>query len=221
MADHLPVLVAPRPVRLAISTVQQRMRQKQQSQSQQESPLALPYYSPSESPPEPQRPPTSSPGSALPTEALEEFLSILRPSFFQPSSPRIRRHPSATLPAFQHDRGSIVLRPRARIDIPHTPVDELDLARSGQSSRATGRDTPDSALTPNSTADVDPTITDSPPIRWFTSNLLASPISRNQTRNPFPRHIHDQSPSISSPTAILTPSAIPLPSPSPDELLEI
>lgn len=56
---------------------------------------------------------------------------------------------------------------------------------------------------------------------------VASPISRMQTRNPFPRYAtHDitLSPIRSSPTMISTPispAAVPLPAPSPDETLEV
>lgn len=55
----------------------------------------------------------------------------------------------------------------------------------------------------------------------------ASPISRVQTRNPFPRHAaHDitLSPIRSSPTMASTPispAIVPLPAPSPDETLEV
>ena len=55
----------------------------------------------------------------------------------------------------------------------------------------------------------------------------ASPISRLQTRNPFPRHAAHElslSPIRSSPTMAtspISPAAIPLPAPSPDESLDV
>jgi len=75
------------------------------------------------------------------------------------------------------------------------------------------------------------------PFRWFSSGLLgeltqylgefwltlqyhplASPISRMHTRNPFFRHVTAQSP---APALPLSPAAIPLPTPTPDELLDL
>jgi hypothetical protein len=46
----------------------------------------------------------------------------------------------------------------------------------------------------------------------------ASPISRMHTRNPFLRHAALQSP---TPVVPLSPAAIPLPTPTPDELLDL
>ena len=49
---------------------------------------------------------------------------------------------------------------------------------------------------------------------------LASPVSRMHTRNPFLRHSDDRSPAPSAPSAPLTPAAVPLPLPTPDELVD-
>jgi len=116
------------------------------------------------------------PCSALQTEALEEFLSILRPSFLR--KPR-----------------SLTTKPRHRLDVTsdHYSLDSRDLA------------------TPPDTQDIHPDA------RWFSSSLLSSPVSRMHTRNPFLRNSDDRSP---APTAPLTPAAVPLPLPTPDELVD-
>ena len=126
--------------------------------------------------------------SALQTEALEEFLSILRPSFLR--KPR-----------------SLTTKPRHRLDVTsdHYSLDSRDLT------------------TPPDTQDIHPDV------RWFSSSLLcayavsnlhfsyshpmslASPVSRMHTRNPFLRRSEDRS---------LTPAAVPLPLPTPDELVD-
>ncbi|KAF4614903.1 hypothetical protein D9613_002915 [Agrocybe pediades] len=54
-------------------------------------------------------------------------------------------------------------------------------------------------------------------VRWFSSVFLSSPVSRMHTRNPFQKHNELRSP---EPVTPLTPRAVPLPSPTPDELLE-
>ena len=64
-------------------------------------------------------------------------------------------------------------------------------------------------------------------LRPLTVSYAASPISRVQTRNPFPRHAaHDitLSPIRSSPTMASTPTSpagVPLPAASPDETVEV
>lgn len=95
---------------------------------------------------------------ALPSEALDEFLSILTPAFLRKPRP---------------------FRPR--------PTDELSDPK------------PD------------------PDGRWIASTLLSSPVSRTHTRNPFQRN-NGRSPIPAPP---LTPAAVPLPTPSPNELAEI
>ena len=134
--------------------------------------------------------------SALQTEALEEFLSILRPSFLR--KPR-----------------SLTTKPRHRLDVTsdHYSLDSRDLT------------------TPPDAQDIHPDA------RWFSSSLLcvysivsnflyshpmslASPVSRMHTRNPFLRHSDDRSPVPCAPSAPLTPAAVPLPLPTPDELVD-
>jgi hypothetical protein len=53
--------------------------------------------------------------------------------------------------------------------------------------------------------------------------LLASPISRMQTRNPFQRHpsYEAAAPSFEFSPTWPSPAAVPLPLPTPDELLEM
>ncbi|KAK7023953.1 hypothetical protein R3P38DRAFT_2955065 [Favolaschia claudopus] len=156
----------------------------------------------------------SSPRSPLPSEALEEFLSILRPSFFPPSSPVLltRRQGAVSLPTFQHER-SYSLKGRVLLQQKNDVVEEeLEVSRSTQPSRN------------NCTPDIEGDDHDSStlPVRWFT-NVLSSPISRMHTRNPFQRHASYPglvSPGPVSPIA-LSPAAVPLPLPTPDELLEI
>ncbi|KAF9263678.1 hypothetical protein L218DRAFT_864672, partial [Marasmius fiardii PR-910] len=164
--------------------------------------------------------------SPLPSEALEEFLSILKPGlpgFFPPRSPiRSRRQVSLpTLPVYPN-------RARARLEGPGSGLEELEVIRSTQSSR-TDR-------TPDSTDGLDGVdiqvleIDDRhSPFRWFSSSVLSSPVSRSNTRNPFQRHaatytvVHGQSPSASAVSPFygsLSPSAIPLPLPTADELVE-
>ncbi|KAK7060256.1 hypothetical protein VNI00_001021 [Paramarasmius palmivorus] len=151
--------------------------------------------------------------STLPSEALEEFLSILKPGIFPPRSP-VRSRRQISIPSLQ----SYAYRGRSRIEgIPATPGngDELEIVRSNQSSRNTR--TPESV---DGLDGVDFQILDleDTSFRWFTSNMLSSPVSRSNTRNPFQRYL--QSPVTVSPFSSLSPAAIPLPLPTPDELVE-
>jgi hypothetical protein len=101
--------------------------------------------------------------SALPTEALEEFLSILRPSFFlPPSSPVLftRRPGAISVPSFQHER-SYSLKGRGLLQQKNDVVEELEVSRSTQPSRNTH--TPD--------AETDDFDSNTLPVRWFTNVL--------------------------------------------------
>ncbi|KAF8136106.1 hypothetical protein EV363DRAFT_1428566 [Boletus edulis] len=163
--------------------------------------------------------PRASPRSSLPSEALEEFLSILRPAIFPPSSPVLRTRRNGAL-AF-----GVAYKPKPKIDSSFTKsdqpnssiVDESDLVRQ----TPTCSPEPTSDHFPGNWDIFGPEITS----RWH-AQVLASPISRMQTRNPFPRYAaHDLtlSPIRSSPTIASTPvspAAVPLPAPSPDETLE-
>ncbi|RDB21309.1 hypothetical protein Hypma_011457 [Hypsizygus marmoreus] len=220
--DH-PVLVAPRPVRITSGyhTIVSRSHNGHErvriSDNNSIDDLKVALFSDSSD--KDQVSPRSSPRAGLPTEALEEFLSILRPSFFPPSSPvlRTRRQGATSLPSFAQER-SFSYKGRGRLElIPHLNdgLDDLDIARSRQPSRSTCPGTPEPLNDLDGSFDFD---TDSPPVRWFKANILSSPISRNHTRNPFLRH-----PSNSSPVAIspLSPAAVPLPLPTPDEMIEM
>ncbi|KAH9484152.1 hypothetical protein JR316_0003632 [Psilocybe cubensis] len=122
--------------------------------------------------------------SALPSEALEEFLSILTPSF-------IHKPRSIAFPALLPDR-----------NISFRQVQQLD--------------THDSSLNPESPkSDSKPAHVETD-VRWFSSVLLSSPVSRMHTRNPFQRSRDARSP---PPLPPLTPAAVPLPpSPAPDSI---
>ncbi|KAJ3977655.1 hypothetical protein EV361DRAFT_877519 [Lentinula raphanica] len=216
--DNAPILVAPRPVRLncapytifnrapPVRVVSEPIKDiAERSQSAGDIKVGLYETSVEASP-------RASPRSALPSEALEEFLSILKPSIFPPHSP-VRNQRHASLPAL-HQEHSFSYKGRPRI----STVEELEDVRSAQSSRNTGSP----AGTSDGTTEFQVLDLDIP-FRWFTSNVLSSPISRNNTRNPFHRHVTH--PIVSSPRSLtplplasLSPAAIPLPLPSPDEL---
>ena len=178
-----------------------------------------------------------SPRSSLPSEALEEFLSILRPAIFPPSSPVLRPRRNGTL-AF-----GVAYKAKPKIDASFTKSDQHNPSLTEE----TGQ-TPTYSPEPISDHLAGNWDIFAPDIasRWHAQVLgmfsfsrciggghslsrirAASPISRMQTRNPFPRHAaHDitLSPIRSSPTTALTPkspAAVPLPAPSPDETLEV
>ncbi|KAI0831193.1 hypothetical protein BC628DRAFT_1336340 [Trametes gibbosa] len=148
--------------------------------------------------------PLPSPRST-PAEALEEFLSILQhPSTlrFQPTSPVIRPTNSNNTHFFAYRRQT----PSGLS--PSLPSDGL-------------------GLTIATHADDKATEAGIYSFRVL-GNALGSPISRMHTRNPFPRHQNYENgvvgllrpPSVLSPSPSLTlpPAAIPLPSPTPDEM---
>ncbi|KAJ7702314.1 hypothetical protein B0H17DRAFT_140431 [Mycena rosella] len=245
-ANDNPVLVAPRPVRLNTLFTRSRMlfgsdhhervrfadensdiddrkiyeSSDKEISSQRSSPRSVvvhlifalshappfPSFNLSESPPLRLR-------SGLPTEALEEFLSILRPSFFPPPSPVLltRRQGAVSLPTFQHER-TYSFKGRGLLQQKNDLVDELEVSRSTQPSR--------NAHTPEEGDEFDG---ETLPVRWFSSNVLSSPISRMHTRNPFQRHSSYPGPVSPGPVSpiALSPAAIPLPLPTPDEMIEM
>ncbi|KAJ7632181.1 hypothetical protein FB45DRAFT_831178 [Roridomyces roridus] len=216
LSNDNPVLVAPRPVRINTLLTRSRMLSAPDH-------LERVRFSDENSDVEDRRTydwadkdipsQRSSPRSPLPSEALEEFLSILRPSFFPPSSPVLltRRSGAVSLPTFHHER-SYSLKGRV-LQQKNDLVDESEVSRSTQPSR--------NAHTPDTLAEVDEFDASTLPVRWFASNILSSPISRMHTRNPFQRHSSNPvSPGPVSPMA-LSPAAIPLPLPTADELVEI
>jgi len=218
-ANDNPVLVAPRPVRLNTLLARSRMLsapdhlERVRFTDENSDIEDRKIYDPSDKDISSQR---SSPRSPLPTEALEEFLSILRPSFFPPSSPVLltRRQGAVSLPTFHHER-SYSLKGRGLLQQKNDVVDELEVSRSTQPSRNT--------QTPDTLAEVDEFDGNTLPVRWFASNVLSSPISRMHTRNPFQRHSSNPGPVSPGPVSpiALSPAAIPLPLPTPDEMIEI
>ncbi|KIK63615.1 hypothetical protein GYMLUDRAFT_162545 [Collybiopsis luxurians FD-317 M1] len=237
--DNTPILVAPRPVRLTapfnfltraqpVRIVSEPAKDvTERSHSAEELKIGLCTDSSTDSSPRSSprsvfffvplfglSDPTSLSRAALPSEALEEFLSILRPSIFPPRSPvRNRRHVS--LPLLHHEH-SIAYKGR-RVE---PTVEEVESTRSAQPSRNSGSP---AEIMDGMAAEIQLLGLEDTPFRWFTSNVLSSPVSRNNTRNPFQRH-HTY-PVVSSPHAFspsplpsLSPAAIPLPLPSPDEL---
>ncbi|KAJ7043201.1 hypothetical protein C8F04DRAFT_1074025 [Mycena alexandri] len=212
-ANDNPVLVAPRPVRLNTLLTRSRMLSAPDHVERvrfTDENSDIDDRKISESSDKDVSSQRSSPRSGLPSEALEEFLSILRPSFFPPASPVLitRRNGAVSLPTFHHER-SYSLKGRGLLQQKNDVVDELEVSRSTQPSRNTTQ-TPD--------AEGDEFDGNTLPIRWFSSTVLSSPISRMHTRNPFQRHL---SPGPVSPIT-LSPAAIPLPlSPTPDEMIEI
>ncbi|KAF9001905.1 hypothetical protein BDQ17DRAFT_1357695 [Cyathus striatus] len=217
--NNCPVLVAPRPVRLTSHVVFNRSSS---------TPVRLlsaspdPPRSPDPLSDKPLPSSRASPRSALSSEALEEFLSILRPSFFPPTSPTLRpRRPGSTLPPFHYER-HFAFKSRPRIETVHRRTDiaspeDPDLCRSVNSSSRSSSRTPESGE-PDVCPEIHAIQTEGVSYRWFPSTVLSSPISRMHTRNPFMKHVTSQSP---SPVLNLSPAAVPLPLPTPDELLEI
>lgn len=114
--------------------------------------------------------------SALPSEALEEFLSILRPSFFPPTSPVLRtRRQGVSLPTLHRERS--FYRNRGRLEVLPKKSDdreELDISRSTQPSRNAYSSTPDTFNDVDGLAETD---NDSPPVRWFKANVLCTLLS--------------------------------------------
>jgi len=159
--------------------------------------------------------PRSSPRSSLSTEALEEFLSILKSStFFPPSSPILRaRRNGASLPNYQYQYKARVLHSRGdSISL----VEEIDRARSNAPTSS-----PEFMLERDDGTGLHERH-GSETLRWFTSGALSSPISRMHTRNPF--QSYDAAgllPSSDSSPSPISPATIPLPSPTPDEMIEM
>jgi hypothetical protein len=211
-----PLLVAPRPVRLSALTRSLKIVPSPHDDAEnfddtkhQQSRIQTSDSSP-----------RASPRSTLSSEALEEFLSILRPAIFPPSSPLLRPRRNGTLTF------GVAYKPKPKIDASLTKSDQSNssLAEESDPLRQSPTYSPEpiSDHLPGNWDIFGPEIT----ARWH-AQVLASPISRLQTRNPFPRYAaHDitLSPIRSSPTMTstpLSPAAVPLPVPSPDETLEV
>ncbi|EGN96079.1 hypothetical protein SERLA73DRAFT_185611 [Serpula lacrymans var. lacrymans S7.3] len=167
--------------------------------------------------------PRASPRSSLPSEALEEFLSILRPAIFPPSSPilRARRNGMNSLPTFGYP-----YKPRNKIEILHHKGDQI--AEELDRVRSTPLRSPEPMQEHEKLEELENYDPDQHP-RYYTSIALASPISRMHTRNPFQRQPSYEvaltsfiSSSRSSPSVASTPispATVPLPLPTTDEML--
>lgn len=213
MSNDQPIVVAPRPVRLgAIFT------------RRQDTDFAFIADISSPDPPDRLSRPPSTTATTLPSEALDEFLSILKPSF-------LRKPRSVSFPAFLPDR-PLALRQLPRVD---SRTDNLVRDPCASSSDDVDPITTSPSHMDNS-LDSRLFSPDSDTRQWFSSALLgmypptwfkssailltldeiASPVSRFHTRNPFQRN-REGSPVPPSP---LSPASIPLPAPSPGELFE-
>ncbi|KAH7929784.1 hypothetical protein BV22DRAFT_1029180 [Leucogyrophana mollusca] len=240
-----PVLVAPRPVRIASAyphftrsaqlklvapPVDQSERVKIHSRNENSDDYKPPALLDSSSDKDLSSP-RASPRSSLPSEALEEFLSILRPAIFPPSSPVLRPRTNGTmsLPSF-----GLQYRPRNKMEaVHHRAVDHQgwgfgeDILRTKSPARSPEPIYEQDELS-GDLENYDPDYTS----RWLAAHTLTSPISRMHTRNPFQRHpSYDMafagflSSSRSSPSVIastpMSPASIPLPTPTPDEMIDV
>ncbi|KAF8163158.1 hypothetical protein B0H34DRAFT_794900 [Crassisporium funariophilum] len=190
MSNERPAVVAPRPVRLSSATFNFTRRQETDD-------LKVSFYADIGDKHSPD--PRASPRSALQTEALEEFLSILRPTFMRKPRP-------ISFPAFLHEP-ALSHRPRQqqRLENASDPG-ACDVDPRADPSHQTGFDS-ESVI---KDMQVDPDA------RWFSSSLLSSPISRMHTRNPFQKNSDNRSPILLSPN----PATVPLPLPTPDEFVD-
>lgn len=109
LSHELPVLVAPRPVRITSAfAFARRVHNASPSRADNDNSSDHSSQSPS---------PLSGRSSTLPSEALEEFLSILKPSFFPSTSPTLGKARRAlSIPTFHQYERPLALRPRQRID---------------------------------------------------------------------------------------------------------
>lgn len=158
----------------------------------------------------------ASPLSSLPSEALEEFLSILRPAIFSPTSPVLRPRRNGAAPF------GVQFRSRTKLDIAqsrgeHHPADDNDLEKRTPTCSPEPFSETFAGNWDNHYAEMTS--------RWH-AQVLASPVSRMHTRNPFPRYATQDVtltgivPSRPSPTTLSTPvspATVPLPLPTPDE----
>ncbi|KAH8829534.1 hypothetical protein DL96DRAFT_1598528 [Flagelloscypha sp. PMI_526] len=211
-----PLLVCPRPVRLAPRDWLARATARPVADENE----------PSRDSPQPQSPSPklSSPRSPLSSEAMDEFLSILKPSlpaFFPPSSPILRSYMPNAMPVFGHER-SRSLRITRLENGKDTAEEDTDVLRSSTPSRASNRSDADDESAHTSHPSSSPnmmTMAADITGRWFRSAILSSPVSRtNGARNPFIKHAASRA-FTPRPLTPLSPAAIPLP-PTPDIAME-
>jgi hypothetical protein len=225
-ASDRPLLVAPRPVRISSAFARVKVADANELEDLK---IGL---SPPISDKDLASPRTSS-RSSLPSEALEEFLSILRPTFFSPTSPilRARLHGSTiSLPNIPSER-PYPFKSRGRIEVVHRKTEPNDIMLVGGGAGAednnnsnnnterthhptsqtildiSSSSTPESASDKGESGGAEFDI-DFLATRWNASHCHSSPISRMQTRNPFQRHPSYEMPS--SPTSPLAPTPDPL-----------
>ncbi|KAL5511681.1 hypothetical protein ACEPAH_4899 [Sanghuangporus vaninii] len=153
---------------------------------------------------------TASPRVNLSPEALEEFLSILRPSLFSPNSPtfRARRNESCSGLAFPLERPQTF---RLR-EGSHSKSPSLSSANAEDRDNLNGTDGT------HTTPDVRQSGDNDHPLGnlWRIPGILESPVSRTHTRNPFQRHPSYDTALTGVFASHLSPSLLPLPpSPSP------
>ncbi|KAG2133850.1 hypothetical protein BD769DRAFT_1353808 [Suillus cothurnatus] len=168
--------------------------------------------------------PRASPRSSLPSEALEEFLSICM-GWKCPSSPvlRPRRNGAASLPTF-----GLPYRSRSRVEFIHAKGDLSSITLTEENEWLPRARSPQTLYERDELENFD--VQDLNTQRWNTAHSLSSPISR--ARNPFLRHpsydialsgisnFSQSSPPITSATP-MSPAAVPLPVPTPDELVKV
>ncbi|KAH8117306.1 hypothetical protein DFH11DRAFT_1574301 [Phellopilus nigrolimitatus] len=172
---------------------------------------------------------SASPRLNLPSDALEEFLSILRPSLFPPTSPNSR--------ARRHDSGSALVVPIERPqafgprDGSHSKSPSVSSVTAEDGNVVNVASTPSAEMRqygdndhlvgslwriPGILGMLDIALKG---VRLLTLIGSESPVSRTHTRNPFQRHPSYEMAFSSVLTAHLSPSLLPLPpSPSPAPL---
>ncbi|KAG1736726.1 hypothetical protein EDB19DRAFT_1719922 [Suillus lakei] len=168
--------------------------------------------------------PRASPRSTLPSEALEEFLSICM-GWKCPSSPvlRPRRNGAVSLPTF-----GLPYRSRSRVDFIHAKGDISSITLTEENEWVPRARSPQTLYERDELQNLE--MQDLDTQRWNIAHSLSSPISR--ARNPFLRHpsydialsgisnFSQSSPPIISATP-MSPATVPLPVPTPDELVKV
>ncbi|EAU88340.1 hypothetical protein CC1G_05106 [Coprinopsis cinerea okayama7 len=198
------LIAAPRPVRLPAFTFARRVNASP-SRADNDNNSDLASTSPS---------PLSGRSSTLPSEALEEFLAILKPSFFPSTSPTLgKSRRSLNIPTFHQYERPLAFKPRQRLENQPVLKSDVDDPSDSHPSAPTspvpvGGEQQDSLI--------DHYDQEGPVHRWLRFGPLSSPVSRMHTRNPFLKQITEQ-PGVAART--LSPAAIPLPTPDPDEWL--
>jgi len=200
MSDNL-VLVAPRPRRVSPFVASQRQIAQIVSPPLEAAPRksnAVEEDAPDkESAPSSGRS-TASPRINLTPDALEEFLSILRPSLFAPSSPVIRRF-GAGPTGFPYER--------------QQPFKPRDASQNKQASiNSVDGDLPAIESSPSPVLDLASAEGDQFSAKaWRMSGFLESPVSRTHTRNPFYRHPSYETSLQGVVATHLSPTLLPLP----------